>query len=29
MTPQEAHDKWLAKEISTMEYLAAIPEVEI
>ncbi len=29
LTPQEAHDKWLAKEISTEEYLAAIPEVEL
>ncbi len=29
ITPQSAHDKWLAKEISTGEYLAAIPEVEI
>ena len=29
MTPQEAHDKWLAREMSTEEYLAAIPEVEI
>ncbi|MBR8839136.1 MAG: hypothetical protein DSM106950_35335 [Stigonema ocellatum SAG 48.90 = DSM 106950] len=29
VSPQEAHDKWLTKEISTEEYLAAIPEVEI
>ncbi|NMF65956.1 hypothetical protein DP113_33840 (plasmid) [Brasilonema octagenarum UFV-E1] len=29
LTPQEAHDKWLAKEISAEEYLAAIPEVEL
>ncbi|MHC5776031.1 hypothetical protein [Nostoc sp.] len=29
ITPQEAHDKWLAREISTTEYLAAIPEVEL
>ncbi|MCC5604442.1 hypothetical protein [Nostoc favosum] len=29
ITPQEANDKWLAREISTTEYLAAIPEVEL
>ena len=29
ITAQEAHDKWLAREISTTEYLAAIPEVEL
>ncbi|KYC34672.1 hypothetical protein WA1_50620 [Scytonema hofmannii PCC 7110] len=29
MTPQEAHAKWMVREISTEEYLAAIPEVEI
>ena len=29
ISPQEAHDKWMAREISSEEYLAAIPEVEI
>lgn len=29
MSPQEAHVKWMAREISTEEYLAAIPEIQI